>query len=134
MSRALHNWILSGSDQDDEQLRKERSRGRTEYTPGEWTDVLLGLAFVSTIVVSNNKEYKDHSDGSQIQGSLIKLRVVDKDGRELVVIEPGTFIRDGESDYFRNDSIPIMEGQRLQFYTEETDVQLFVSGTNYRRG
>lgn len=120
MARKLQNWLVNGSRPAD--------KWSVSYKPETWTRVVSGKAFISTILASNNLPYYIPPEGEPEPATLIKLRIADAYGKEILTFEPGAMIRNEFSDTFTNDSLVLEEGQYLEFWADQEGMQLLVSG------
>ena len=123
MARSLKNWIVNSD--------APRGFDVVSYTPKKWARVVEGPAFVSTILASNTAPFiePDPNSGAPPAGTEIRLRIADAFGDTVILFEPGALIRNKFSDKFTNDSLVIQEGQFLEFWADNPDMQLLVSGT-----
>lgn len=113
------NWIVNDND----------SRDITKYVPNEWARVVPGPARISSILVSNTAEYVEPADpDAPCPGTVVEFRIANAYGETLVLVEPGTLIRDQRSDRFTLPSIYIERGQFLEFRADNPKMHVIISG------
>ena len=109
-NKRLDNWIIRDTKVD----------GTIQYVVNEWCAAVEGPAFVSTIIVSNTNETTDENN--------LQMRIGDKRDDTLMLIEPKVVMPALVSDTFRNDSIVLKAGQRLEFKCSIVGMNILVSG------